>query len=142
MALYRKNRYKATKTKVMYKGQVHILDSKLEANLFEKLIILERGGEIHNLERQPKFTLTKGFTVLTDKTKNGKSKIPGLTYTADFRYIENGLVKVVECKGFADTAYKMRKKLFLFKMEEFGVDVFEEVFAKTKAQYRPVKKLI
>lgn len=58
--------------------------SKTEAIRAGELHLLERAGEISDLEYQPKFLL---------------SKTPKVTYTADFRYLENGKVIVEDCKG-------------------------------------------
>jgi len=50
----------------------------------EQLYLLERGGVISNLEFQPKFVL---------------SKDPKITYSADFKYDENGVSVVEDTKG-------------------------------------------
>ena len=55
----------------------YAFDSIAEARRYQELKILEKAGEIFNLELQPKF-------VLVPKTKTRRA----VTYTADFRYYE------------------------------------------------------
>ncbi|MCL2223606.1 MAG: DUF1064 domain-containing protein [Defluviitaleaceae bacterium] len=55
----------------------HTFDSKAEALRYHELKLLEKAGEILQLELQPKFTLVP-------KTKKRRA----VTYTADFRYLE------------------------------------------------------
>jgi len=52
-------------------------DSKAEATRYQELKLLQKAGEIFNLELQPKYTLVP-------KTKKRRA----VTYTADFRYME------------------------------------------------------
>ena len=59
--------------------------SKVECRRGEELALLEKGGAISGLEYQPKFGLcTKPYKV---------------TYTADFRYIEDGKTIIEDVKG-------------------------------------------
>jgi hypothetical protein len=74
--------------------------SKAEAKRWSELRMLEKGGAITRLERQPQFTIFNhgGVTI---------------RYTADFRYDDAGLPVVEEVKGMQDTAYLLRRKMFL-----------------------------
>ncbi len=127
---------RATKSHILYKGRKIIFDSKLEANEARYLVGLEKKGVITNLVFQPKFQLQESFNVLTNKTKNGKSKQSSMTYTPDFSYTQGFDKVVVESKGFATGEYRMRKKMFLFRMSIFGVDVFIEKGHKYSHEYR------
>lgn len=80
-------------------------DSKAEAERYEELKLLERAGIIRDLQLQPKFTLIPTFR------KNGKT-FRGITYVADFSYIENGQKIVEDVKGFKTDVYKIKRKLF------------------------------
>ena len=132
----RRGKIRSKKTTITYKGKDIIFDSKLEADEARRLIALERSGAIEDLVFQPKFQLQEHFNVLTNKTKNGKSKQGAMTYTPDFSYTK-GLEKiVVESKGFATGEYKMRRKMFLFRMDIYGIDVFIEKGAKYTHEYR------
>lgn len=73
--------------------------SKREARRYAELRLLERGGEIANLELQPFFPCVV----------NGKSVC---TYIADFAYLSRGGVRVVEdVKGVKTPVYRLKKKL-------------------------------
>jgi len=130
------NNYGATPTVVRYKGIRMKFDSKMEANEALRLAQMEMDGAITDLMLQPKFDIQPSFTVITNKTKNGVSKQGTMNYTPDFAYRKGLEVVVLEVKGFATTSYKMRRKMFLFNMRKFGVDVFIEVGAKYRHEYR------
>lgn len=115
-ALLRKNRKKANprakatskhgNKKVEYEG--HMFDSKMELKRYKELKLLERAGTITDIELQPKYRLQEGFRY------NGKA-YRSINYTPDFRYKQGDVVVVEEVKGFADTSYLIRKRLFLFQ---------------------------
>ncbi len=78
-------------------------DSQKEALRWGELRLLERAGEITDLEVQPKFPL------LVAGTKVG-------TYTADFRYKEKGKVVVEDVKSPAtrkNPVYRLKARLML-----------------------------
>lgn len=81
-------------------------DSKREANRYIELKLLERAGEIKNLELQPKFVLQPKYR------KNGKG-IREIAYIADFRYFDNRLDKLVveDVKGVKTEVYRLKKKI-------------------------------
>ena len=83
-------------------------DSKKEANRYYELLLLQKSGEISNLELQPKFLLQEGFK------KNGKT-YRKIEYIADFKYIENGKIIVEDVKGFSTEVFKLKNKLFEYK---------------------------
>ena len=122
------SKYKAKKCRMMFEYESYTFDSKAEMSHFAKLAHRLKRFEIEKLTLQPKYELLRGFTLNTDKTKSGKTKLPNMVYTPDFRYIENGKVIVVEVKGFTDTSFNIRKRLFLFDLELYGVDEYHLVF--------------
>jgi len=82
-------------------------DSKAEARRYQELKLLEKAGEITNLELQPKFELVP---------KTAKRR--AVTYTADFAYWENGRDVVEDVKSPAtakDKAYIIKRKLFEYQ---------------------------
>lgn len=87
--------------------------SKGEARRYQQLKLLERAGEIKDLELQPKFTLLDKFT-----TVNGK-KIRALTYSADFKYQEKDKTIVEDFKGHETMHFKIKMKLFLNKYPQY-----------------------
>lgn len=82
-------------------------DSKKEAKRYYELKLLERAGEITELETQYKFLLQPAFK------KNGKT-IRAMYYIADFVYKDtrSGKTIVEDTKGFRTEAYNIKKKLF------------------------------
>ena len=84
-------------------------DSKKEAKRYGELKLLERCGEITDLQLQPSYTFKLNETVIC-------------RYRADFSYKEKGLLIVEDCKGFKTAVYKIKRKL----MKAFhDIDVFE-----------------
>ena len=79
-------------------------DSKLEAKRYGELNLLERAGEIKELQLQQKFPL---MSVTRQKTV----ALIG-HYIADFTYQENGDFIVEDTKGLPTPLYKWKKKHF------------------------------
>jgi len=129
-----RNKYNAKK----FKTDGYTFDSKAEGSYYVELKTLLRTKSISDLELQPQFILSEGFKVGSTATKSGISKISQMKYTPDFRYKKDGEVIVVEVKGIRTEAYNIRKKIFLSKMSEFGVDVFVEVIKSKEVQYKPI----
>lgn len=88
-----------------------IFDSRLEANRYCELKLLERSGEIFDLKLQPRFLLQENFKY-KDKTYRK------IEYVADFEYIENGQVVVEDVKGMQTEVFKIKMKLLLNKYPE------------------------
>lgn|SRR3990167_1628301 len=99
--------------------------SGLEYRRYQELLLLQKAGEIKNLECQPKWELLPKFT----DAHGGKHR--AITYKADFIYTEvkDGIeIEIVEDVKSPPTrkeaAYIIRKKLLLFRYDDF---VFREV---------------
>lgn len=134
------NSYGAKKTVIIFRGERVQFDSKMEALEADRLQRLERRSIISSLELQPRFELMGSFKIATSSVKSGISTQGAMRYTPDFKYITAmGEVVVVEVKGFADAAYKLRQKIFLSKMKDFGVDEFIVTNGKKHTEYRRVK---
>lgn len=71
------NKYRNKKVQV----DMYVFDSIAESRRYKELKILERAGEISNLELQPKFLLQDSFK------KNGKT-FRKIEYVADFMYCQ------------------------------------------------------
>ena len=95
-----------------------LFDSKREANRYLDLKILEKGGEIWDLQLQPKFELQPKFKIPDETKKQGFKTVSAITYTADFQYktrFRGFEVEVVEdVKGHKTQAYQLRKRMFLY----------------------------
>ena len=73
--------------------------SMLEAKRYTDLKLMERAGEIKNLEVHPRFPLFVGSHHIC-------------TYEADFRYSDNrGTVHIEDTKGFRTALFILKKKL-------------------------------
>lgn len=95
-----------------------VYDSKKEAYRAAELELMEKQGEIQNLERQKKYELQPGFIL------NGH-KIRPITYIADFVYEKNGEVVVEDVKGAAtrsNPVYKIKKKMMMYV---YGIEIKE-----------------
>jgi hypothetical protein len=77
--------------------------SKHEADCGEKLIALERAGEISNLRLQ------WPINILPSNRKLGYPR--PLTYIADFYFHENGRQVVADAKGLRTPVYRLKKRL-------------------------------
>lgn len=99
-------------------------DSKREKKRWCELCLLEKAGEISNLQRQVKFVLiptqTETFERYSEKT--GKKLKDGVrvvekecAYFADFVYIDNrtGRTIVEDTKGARTEKYIIKRKLML-----------------------------
>ena len=97
-------------------------DSVKEGQHWCELKLLQRAGEIRDLERQVKFVL---IPVQKDP-ETGKVLERECSYIADFMYWANGKdgwTKVVEdTKGFRTPEYRIKRKLML---KEYGIRIME-----------------
>lgn len=111
------SKYKSIRTEV----DGILFDSKREANRYKELRLLEKAGEIKNLELQ------KRYDFEINGVKLG-------FYKADFVYREkvyedyHGLTtsqlfaRVEDCKGFKTPVYRLKKKLM---KAIHGIDILE-----------------
>jgi hypothetical protein len=102
--MIRRQKYNATKTEI----DGITFDSKGEARRYAELRLMERGGLISGLERQPEFVLQEAFTDCTGQ------KHRAIKYRADFKYIENGRIIIEDFKGMLTQEFKLKAKLFRF----------------------------
>ena len=108
---HRQNKYRNQKT--ITDGKV--FDSRKEAMRYHELKLLEKAGEIKDLELQPRFTLLPSFR------RDGKT-IRKIEYVADFQYKEADGTKIVEDVKSEITrknpVYRLKKKLLLYKYKD------------------------
>ena len=96
-------------------------DSKLEAERYAQLKMMERAGVIRDLELQPSFELIPSFR------KNGKTWRRTL-YKADFRYIlaEDDSYIIEDVKGSTAVitdVFRLKQKLFEYKYPELTIKI-------------------
>lgn len=118
-AAIKKGKYHNEPTeRVMENGSVHKFPSKKEAQRYDELLILYKGGKIKDLRLQPQFTLQESYI-----TAEGK-RIRAIRYDADFSYINvaTGEYVVEDAKGLRTPVYKMKRKMMA---DKFGIEVRE-----------------
>lgn len=83
--------------------------SKAELRRFLDLELLERAGEIQQLQRQVQFSLT----IPAHRAPTGNWVLPLYVgcYIADFVYLKEGRQVVEDVKGFDTPEYRLKKKL-------------------------------
>ena len=92
-------------------------DSRREANRYKALKLLEKAGEISNIERQ------KRFELIPKQTDAKGITVRACCYVADFVYTDKEGRQIVEdVKGMRTDVYKIKKKLMLYV---HGVTVIE-----------------
>ena len=91
-------------------------DSKLEAQRYTELKLLQRNGLIKNLQLQPSYELIPTF-------KKGKRTYRKACYIADFSYYDNELGKTIieDTKGFKTDVYLLKKKLFEYIYKDLTI---------------------
>jgi hypothetical protein len=92
-----------------------IFDSKLEARRYQELVLLQRAGDISNLELQKKFKVADTCII------NGR-KSPARHYIADFVYICDGHQVVEDAKGYITPMYRFKRHLM---KSIHGIDIVE-----------------
>lgn len=82
-------------------------DSMKEYKRFCELSLLEKAGEITDLQRQVKFMLIPSQKI------DGKVVERSVHYIADFVYQENGQMVVEDTKGYKTKDYILKRKMML-----------------------------
>lgn len=108
------NKYRNKKTQV----DMYVFDSIAESKRYKELALLQRAGEIQNLELQPRFLLQESFK------KNGKA-YRKIEYIADFMYEEKGKVIVEDVKGMETKEFKIKRKLFEYKYPDLELKLIK-----------------
>ena len=128
----KKNKYNAKS--VEYDGIK--FDSKKEARRYFELKLLEKAGEIEQLQRQTVFELIPAQYVAVPRYgKNGKRLKDGVkcveqkcVYIADFTYLRDGELVVEDVKGYRDprsagyAKFVIKRKLMRWR---FGIEIIE-----------------
>lgn len=94
-------------------------DSKKEARRYGELLLLERAGEITDLQRQVEFVLIPtqrdpDTIGVRGGVKKGRTIELAVKYVADFVYKENDKIVVEDTKGFKTKDYIIKRKLMLY----------------------------
>lgn len=97
----------------------YTFDSKRESLYYLKYKRQQIDGKISELTLQPSYVLQDKF-----RDRDGVAH-RAISYKADFRFIKDGEIVVIDVKGFKTEIYKLKKKMFLFKYPDI---VFREVY--------------
>lgn len=109
--------------------------SKLELTIYKTL--KEEGLDPHY--ECNKFILQEGFKLskpfwckgLPYTNKNGENKkVIAITYTPDFTVEYGKNILFIECKGFQNDSYPIKRKLFLNEIDGIPNMYFMEVYSK------------
>lgn len=98
--------------KCIYKDMT--FDSKKERDYYVILEMMLKNNQITDLKTQVKFELQPSFKF------NGKT-IRSISYIADFTYVKDEKLIIVDTKGYRTEVYKLKKKMMQFK----GYDIEE-----------------
>lgn len=113
----RENKYNAHKVTTAF-GK---FDSTHEFNVFLNLLDKQERGLITDLHRQVEYELIpaqyeKAIKHLKKRDKEVEVCVEQkCSYKADFTYEENGVLHVVDAKGMKTEAYRLKKKLMLWR---------------------------
>ena len=96
-------------------------DSRLEAERYAQLKMMERAGAIRDLELQPEYELIPSFK------KDGKTW-RRTVYKADFRYIlaEGDRIIIEDVKGSTAVitdVFRLKRKLFEYRYPELTIKI-------------------
>ena len=96
-------------------------DSKLEAERYSQLKMMERAGVIRDLELQPEYELIPSFK------KDGKTW-RRTVYKADFKYIlsEDDSYIIEDVKGSTSVitgVFRLKQKLFEYKYPDYTISI-------------------
>jgi len=87
----------------------YVFDSKAEADRYQQLRLLQKAGQISELEVHPKFVLQWGFRDGMGKWRRA------ISYEADFQYWEGERFVVEDVKGKRTAVFNLKLKLFLYR---------------------------
>lgn len=89
-----------------------LFDSQMESHYYLYLKELKEQGVVVDFKLQPVFILQEGFS------KDGK-RIQPIKYIADFEVTYNdGHVEIIDVKGKITEAFRIKRKIFLYKYRD------------------------
>lgn len=102
------NKYRNKKTFRILGNEKIKFDSLKEARRYDQLVLLLKAKKISDLVLQPKYELIPTIRW------NGVT-LRKVTYSADFRYVQNGKVIVEDIKGMRTDVYKIKMRMFIMQ---------------------------
>lgn len=93
----------------------YTFDSKAEANYYRQLKLLQKAGEVKQIELQPTYELQPKFK------RHGKS-VQSINYKADFLVTyADGRQEIIDVKGHRTSVYLLKKKMFEFRYPDLQI---------------------
>ena len=87
-------------------------DSAKEWRRNQELEIMQRAGEISELNRQVPFVLMPSYTITDETTIQGFRTVREIRYIADFTYrLKSGKRIIEDVKGMQTDVFKIKRKL-------------------------------
>ena len=87
-------------------------DSAKEWRRNQELEIMQRAGEISELNRQAPFVLMPSYTITDETTIQGFRTVREIRYIADFTYrLKSGKRIIEDVKGMQTDVFKIKRKL-------------------------------
>nr|DAS72133.1 MAG TPA: Endonuclease [Caudoviricetes sp.] len=87
-------------------------DSAKEWRRNQELEIMQRAGEISELNRQVPFVLMPSYTISDETTRQGFRTVREIRYIADFTYrLKDGTRIIEDVKGMQTDVFKIKRKL-------------------------------
>jgi hypothetical protein len=96
-------------------------DSQREAGHYLKLKMMQQGGLISELKMQVEYPLKCNEMIVNGEIVKLPYQIKK-SWIADFTYIENGILKVIDVKGYKTKSYKLAKILI---KKLYNIDIIE-----------------
>ena len=112
---------KAARGRSKYKNAITVVDgitfhSRAEARRWSALRLMERAGEIRDIEMQVEYLL------IPSQKKPGGGTERAIKYVCDFEYVRDGKRVIEDVKGMRTPDYIIKRKLML---HIFGIEVVE-----------------
>jgi hypothetical protein len=93
--------------------------SAREAEHYQCLKLAQQRGWIADLELQPRFLLQPRLKLPSGKTQRS------IVYVADFRFVRNGKIVVVDVKGMETPVFRMKRKMFNLKYPNIALEIWK-----------------
>lgn len=92
-------------------------DSGAEARRYAELLLMQRSGQIRELQVHPRYTILPAF-------EDGQGRRHReIEYEADFAYIEGDEQVVEDVKGYETDVWKLKQKMFLYSLRHLSLRV-------------------
>ena len=127
------NKYKNNRTEI----DGIVFDSQKEAKYYLKLLILQKAGEVTDIECHPKYILQSAYWKCCKEVSvniaskhicpycdKRMPKTSAVTYSADFKVTySDGHIEIVDVKGVQTQSFKDKRKMFEYQNPELTLKI-------------------